>query len=203
MQVLVTVWEIDYQQYYCCMASASTPLVFPILGSMGWEMGVMSGSVLRSDLVPVYSFGENDVYKQVIFEEGSYWRMWQKRLQKILGFAPCLFHGCGLFCSSSWGIVPFCKPITTIGEFAFWPTCPDTGNPLGGRTTGHQIDGALFQTVSLSVSVGEPITVPKIEDPTAEMVDLYHEMYIKSLLSLFEKYKARFGLKESDVLHIQ
>lgn len=77
---------------------------------------VMAVSALRSDLVPVYSFGENEAYKQVIFEEGSYWRVWQKRLQKLLGFAPCLFHGCGLFFSSSWGIVPFCKPITTVGE---------------------------------------------------------------------------------------
>ncbi|MEQ2205835.1 Diacylglycerol O-acyltransferase 2, partial [Xenoophorus captivus] len=63
-----------------------------------------------SDLVPVYSFGENDAYKQVFFEEGTCWRALQRRLQKILGFAPCLFYG------SSWGIVPFCNPITTIGE---------------------------------------------------------------------------------------
>uniref|UniRef100_A0A8P4KQS1 Acyltransferase n=1 Tax=Dicentrarchus labrax TaxID=13489 RepID=A0A8P4KQS1_DICLA len=118
-----------------------------------------------SDLVPVYSFGENDAYKQVIFEEGTYWRYLQRRLQKILGFAPCLFHGCGLFFGNTWGIVPYCNPITTI--------------------------------------VGEPITVPKIEDPTEEMVELYHAMYIKSLQCLFDKYKTRFGLKESDVLHIQ
>lgn len=82
-------------------------------------MGVTSLSVLSSDLVPVYSFGENDAYKQVIFPEGSYWKVWQKRLQKLLGFAPCLFHGCGLLFRSSWGIVPFSKPITTIGEFVF------------------------------------------------------------------------------------
>ncbi|KAF0038691.1 hypothetical protein F2P81_009175 [Scophthalmus maximus] len=69
-----------------------------------------------SDLVPVYSFGENDAYKQVIFEEGTWWRFLQKRLQKMLGFAPCLFHGCGLFFGNSWGIVPFCNPITTIGK---------------------------------------------------------------------------------------
>lgn len=96
--------------------------------------GVTSVSVLRSDLVPVYSFGENDAYKQVIFEEGSYWRIWQKRLQKLLGFAPCLFHGCGLFFTSSWGIVPFCKPITTVGEWLFSSPFPrsSTGlfNPL-------------------------------------------------------------------------
>lgn len=79
---------------------------------------------------------------------------------------------------------------------------PQHREVLSGAAHCHQIDGALVQTVSLSVSVGEPITVPKIEDPTAETVDLYHGMYIKSLLSLFDKYKARFGLKESDVLHI-
>lgn len=66
---------------------------------------------LRADLVPVYSFGENDAYKQVIFDEGTVWRSLQKKLQKMLGFAPCLFFG------SSWGIVPFSKPITTIGKF--------------------------------------------------------------------------------------
>ncbi|KAF3841490.1 hypothetical protein F7725_007352 [Dissostichus mawsoni] len=108
---------------------------------------------------------KNDVYKQVIFEEGTSWRYLQKKLQKILGFAPCLFHGCGLFFGDSCGIVPYGKPITTI--------------------------------------VGEPITVPKIEDPTDEMVDLYHTMYIKSLQCLFDKYKTRSGLKESDVLYIQ
>ncbi|CAB1316448.1 unnamed protein product [Coregonus sp. 'balchen'] len=97
-----------------------------------------------SDLVPVYSFGENDVYKQVIFEERTAWRLAQKRLQKILGFAPCLFHG-----------------------------------------------------------LGEPITVPKIEQPPQDMVDLYHAMYINSLRSLFDKYKTHFSLKESDILHIQ
>uniref|UniRef100_A0A672YY04 Acyltransferase n=1 Tax=Sphaeramia orbicularis TaxID=375764 RepID=A0A672YY04_9TELE len=118
-----------------------------------------------SDLVPVYSFGENDAYKQVIFEEGTYWRALQKKLQKLLGFAPCLFHGCGLFFGNSWGIVPYGNPITTI--------------------------------------VGEPITVPKIEDPTEETVDLYHAMYVRSLQCLFDKYKTRFGLKESDVLFIR
>lgn len=76
--------------------------------------------LLRSDLVPVYSFGENEAYKQVIFEEGTYWRSLQKKFQKILGFAPCLFHGRGLFFGNSWGIVPYSKPITTIGKFVYF-----------------------------------------------------------------------------------
>jgi len=118
-----------------------------------------------SDLVPVYSFGENDVYQQVIFEEGTWWRLAQKKLQKLLGIAPCLFHGCGFFSRDSWGLVPYSKPITTI--------------------------------------VGEPITVPKVAEPTQDVIDMYHAMYIKSLRSLFDKYKTRFGRKDTDVLHIQ
>uniref|UniRef100_A0A8C1Z3D9 Acyltransferase n=1 Tax=Cyprinus carpio TaxID=7962 RepID=A0A8C1Z3D9_CYPCA len=110
-----------------------------------------------ADLVPVYSFGENEVYKQLIFDDDSWWRTIQKRLQKILGFAPCLFHGCGLFFPESMGLVPYCKPITTV--------------------------------------VGEPITVPKIEEPSQDVIDMYHAMYIRSLKSLFDNYKTRFDLK--------
>ncbi|XP_027014433.1 diacylglycerol O-acyltransferase 2 [Tachysurus fulvidraco] len=117
-----------------------------------------------ADLVPVYSFGENESYKQVIFEEGSWWRWVQKKLQKLLGFAPCIFHGCGFFFTESWGFVPYGKPINTV--------------------------------------VGEPITVPKLEEPTPDVVEMYHTMYVNSLTTLFDKYKTRFGLKESDILLI-
>uniref|UniRef100_A0A8C7FTB3 Acyltransferase n=1 Tax=Oncorhynchus kisutch TaxID=8019 RepID=A0A8C7FTB3_ONCKI len=68
----------------------------------------------RADLVPVYSFGENDVYKQLILNEGSWWRLIQRRLQKILGFAPCAFQGRGLFSPDTWGLVPFSKPINSV-----------------------------------------------------------------------------------------
>nr|XP_019802106.1 diacylglycerol O-acyltransferase 2 isoform X4 [Tursiops truncatus] len=69
-----------------------------------------------ADLVPTYSFGENEVYKQVIFEEGSWGRWVQKKFQKYIGFAPCIFHGRGLFSSDTWGLVPYSKPITTVGN---------------------------------------------------------------------------------------
>lgn len=61
----------------------------------------------------------------------------------------------------------------------------------------------LVLNLCVFITVGEPITVPKIEDPSQDMVDLYHSMYIKSLQCLFDKYKTHFGLKESDILHIQ
>ncbi|KAF3830155.1 hypothetical protein GH733_001580, partial [Mirounga leonina] len=116
----------------------------------------------RADLVPTYSFGENEVYKQVIFEEGSWGRWVQKKFQKYIGFAPCIFHGRGLFSSDTWGLVPYSKPITTV--------------------------------------VGEPITIPKLEHPTQQDIDLYHTMYMEALVKLFDKHKTKFGLPETEVL---
>ncbi|XP_069502668.1 diacylglycerol O-acyltransferase 2-like [Ambystoma mexicanum] len=67
-----------------------------------------------ADLVPVYSFGENDIFQQVIFEEGSWGRSLQLKFQKHVGFAPCLIKGRGVFSPNSWGLNPFAKPITTV-----------------------------------------------------------------------------------------
>ncbi|KAI8338952.1 diacylglycerol acyltransferase type 2A [Chlamydoabsidia padenii] len=48
-------------------------------------------------LVPVLSFGENDIYNQVKSEKGSWLWALQKKLQSILGFTVPLFHGRGIF----------------------------------------------------------------------------------------------------------
>lgn len=61
----------------------------------------------------------------------------------------------------------------------------------------------LIGFVCVCFSVGEPITVPRMEDPSPEVVDMYHTMYITSLTSLFNNHKTRFGFTESDTLLIQ
>ncbi|KAM7159793.1 diacylglycerol O-acyltransferase 2-like isoform 2-T2 [Macrochelys suwanniensis] len=115
-------------------------------------------------LVPAFSFGENNLFRQVVFEEGSWMRGIQKRFQKLVGFAPCVFYGRGLTSIHSRGFLPYPKPITTV--------------------------------------IGEPVTVPRIKEPSHEMVDLYHAMYIRSLLKLFNDHKAKYGLSEVDELRI-
>lgn len=65
----------------------------------------------RADLVPVYSFGENELFQQVIFSEGSVGRRLQDLFKKIMGFAPCLFVGERL------AFIPYRIPITMVGEF--------------------------------------------------------------------------------------
>ncbi|XP_009082767.1 PREDICTED: LOW QUALITY PROTEIN: diacylglycerol O-acyltransferase 2-like [Acanthisitta chloris] len=115
-------------------------------------------------LVPSFSFGENDLFRQVVFEEGTWMRSIQKRFQKMMGFAPCVFYGRGLTSVQSRGFLPYARPITTV--------------------------------------VGEPVVVPKVQNPSREMVDMYHEKYIHALLKLFNENKTKYGLSETDELHI-
>ncbi|XP_054445135.1 2-acylglycerol O-acyltransferase 3 [Pteronotus mesoamericanus] len=67
-----------------------------------------------ASLVPVYSFGENDVFRLKVFAKDSWQYLWQITFKKIMGFSPCIFWGRGLFSANSWGLLPFPVPITTV-----------------------------------------------------------------------------------------
>ncbi|XP_003784955.1 2-acylglycerol O-acyltransferase 1 [Otolemur garnettii] len=64
-------------------------------------------------LVPVFSFGENELFKQINNPEGSWLRTVQEKLQKMMGFALPLFHARGVF-QYSFGLMPYRKPIHTV-----------------------------------------------------------------------------------------
>ncbi|MEJ1272073.1 hypothetical protein NN561_002921 [Cricetulus griseus] len=66
-----------------------------------------------ASLVPVFSFGENELFEQVSNPEGSWLRTAQDRLQKLTGFALPLFYGRGIF-QYNFGIMPYRKPIHAI-----------------------------------------------------------------------------------------
>ncbi|CAN8020887.1 unnamed protein product, partial [Ixodes persulcatus] len=57
-------------------------------------------------LVPVFSFGENDIFDQVHNPPGSGLRMIQELVKRWIGVAPVLFHGHGL--------LPFRAQIVTV-----------------------------------------------------------------------------------------
>ncbi|KAI5089503.1 2-acylglycerol O-acyltransferase 3 [Silurus meridionalis] len=61
-----------------------------------------------ADLVPVYSFGENELFPQVLLSEGSVGRKLQDLFKRVMGFAPCLFTG------GRWLFLPYRRPITTV-----------------------------------------------------------------------------------------
>ncbi|XP_059476035.1 2-acylglycerol O-acyltransferase 1-like isoform X2 [Neocloeon triangulifer] len=64
-------------------------------------------------LVPVFSFGETDLYNQLDNPEGSLLRRVQERLRKIIGIAPVVFLGRGMF-QYSFGLVPQRRNVTTV-----------------------------------------------------------------------------------------
>lgn len=65
-----------------------------------------------ADLVPVFSFGENDIYSQLLNEEGSRIHLFQKWFQRIFGFTLPLFHGRGIWISV--GLLPYRHPIVSV-----------------------------------------------------------------------------------------
>ena len=66
-------------------------------------------------LVPIFSFGENDLFEQVRNPKGSWLRQLQHRLQQIMGISLPLFHARGIF-QYSFGLLPYRRPICTVGK---------------------------------------------------------------------------------------
>ncbi|XP_034413104.1 2-acylglycerol O-acyltransferase 1 isoform X2 [Cyclopterus lumpus] len=66
-----------------------------------------------AQLVPVFSFGENELFDQMENPTGSPLRKLQNRLQSIMGVAMPLFHARGVF-QYSFGLMPYRKPIHTV-----------------------------------------------------------------------------------------
>ncbi|KAI8454414.1 diacylglycerol acyltransferase-domain-containing protein, partial [Phakopsora pachyrhizi] len=66
-----------------------------------------------ADLVPVFSFGENDVYAQLSNPEGTLLFYLQKKFQAVFGFTLPVFHGRGIF-NYSLGLLPYRHRIVSV-----------------------------------------------------------------------------------------
>lgn len=58
---------------------------------------------------------------------------------------------------------------------------------------------ALSLLLSL-LAVGEPLPLPKIENPSKEMVEKYHTLYMDALCKLFDQHKTQYGYSETQKL---
>ena len=54
----------------------------------------------------------------------------------------------------------------------------------------------------LIISVGAPIKVDKVKNPSPEEIEKFHLQYIKALEGLFEKHKKNYGISEDKHLEI-
>ena len=114
-------------------------------------------SLPSASLVPVYSFGENDIFRVKVFAPDSWQRLFQVTIKRLLSFSPCIFWGCGLFSAKSWGLVPLARPITTVGE------CPCPGKKAAICCECSQ--GPPLTCVSLSLQWATPSQCPSVHSP--------------------------------------
>lgn len=66
-----------------------------------------------ADLVPVYGFGENDIYEQLPTDESTYLHSFQKWFQSLFGFTFPFFHGRGVF-TYNYGLMPYRRPVVVV-----------------------------------------------------------------------------------------
>ncbi|XP_071233952.1 2-acylglycerol O-acyltransferase 2-A-like isoform X2 [Salvelinus alpinus] len=66
-----------------------------------------------AQLVPVFSFGENELFDQMTNPAGSPLRWLQDHLQRLMGVALPMFTGRGVF-QYSFGLLPYREPIHTV-----------------------------------------------------------------------------------------
>ena len=54
----------------------------------------------------------------------------------------------------------------------------------------------------LIISVGAPVKVDKVKNPSPEEIEKFHLLYVKALKELFEKHKKNYGISEDQHLEI-
>lgn len=73
------------------------------------RIALMNGA----SLLPIFSFGENDLYEQLSNPEGSFIRRIQNFITKFVGISPPIFHGRGVF-QYNFGYLPYRRPMDVI-----------------------------------------------------------------------------------------
>ncbi len=92
--VLLTVYFVF--STFLLLDSASSRLPFSMGTSSSGAYPEVANKFCRADLVPVFSFGENDIYQQMPNERGTAVFTIQKKFQSMFGFTLPLFHGRGM-----------------------------------------------------------------------------------------------------------
>ncbi|BGP52604.1 hypothetical protein JCM8202_004869 [Rhodotorula sphaerocarpa] len=84
-----------------------------------------------ADLVPVFSFGENDIFQQMSNQRGSRLYRAQKKFQAVFGFTLPIFFGRGIF-NYNMGLMPYRHPIVSV-----------VGRPISVVQKDHPTDAEL------------------------------------------------------------
>ncbi len=140
-----------------------------------------------ASLVPIYSFGENNLFEQLPNPKGSKLRQFQDSLQKTMGFSAPIFQGN----RHEHHHLRAIQSHTLHSTFNLQHFC--LSNPLFDFCTGRGVFnysfGVLPHRRPITTVVGKPLDLPKIEQPTKQDIDEWHEKYISALVNLYDSHK--------------
>lgn len=148
-------------------------------------------------LVPVFAFGEADIYKLSKPQPGSFGYKFQQWMKKTFQFTLPFFSARGIF-FYDFGFIPFRTPINIV-----------TGHPI-------YVPPGLLQDQAES----SPITRPKLSSFTSllklsrartharrqvpqDILDHYHRLYVEELRRVYEENKERFGYGDVELKIIE
>jgi len=66
-----------------------------------------------ASLVPMWGFGENNIFENLATDSPMILKI-QRKIQRVLSFAPVLVAGRGVFSYGGFGIVPHRRPISVV-----------------------------------------------------------------------------------------
>ena len=90
------------------LSDPSHPYQLKLLSRKGFVRECLKSG---SSLVPIFSFGETEIFKQIIPPADSLFKKFQQFCHSSFRFVPVMFHGRFL-------LYPFRKPINTIGKYS-------------------------------------------------------------------------------------
>ena len=149
-------------------------------------------SVDKKNFLRNMSIGKNISFLPGGFEEATITNYWKDRvfIKNRKGFIKyALEYGYKIY------------PVYSFGENKLYFTI-NVFEKLRLMINKLKIPGALFfsplfvlpiPNVKLSTVIGKPIILPMVKEPTEEMVNKYHKIYMEELVSLYQRHREENG----------
>ena len=147
--------------------------------------------IRSADLVPVFSFGENDIYMQLANAPGTRLHTFQKHFQKLFGFTLPVFHGRG---ASDQGPCLW-RMLTSATHRRLQLLVRPLAVSPSHRVCRCVCSSITLQppplTTSAPFAVGRPISVTRNANPSKQELEHYQRLYIEELHRIWDTWKVR------------
>ncbi|WEJ94359.1 diacylglycerol O-acyltransferase 1 [Yamadazyma tenuis] len=160
-------------------------------------------------LVPIFGFGEADIYNIIQPKPGTIGDTFQKWLKKNFSFTLPFFSARGIFIYD-FGFLPYRNPINVcIGRPIYVPPNlvqdykrdhPEFESEYEPEREKERTENHMKRSQSFQNLFGKKKSFKRSKVPQ-ELLDHYHKLYVDELKRVFEENKCKFGY-ENVVLNI-